>query len=84
MLIKGWAPSDFGLSRAPALLPFSAGIGGVTLIGAAIGLVLGWTEFLRGYYQVIIDIVVLLSNVVGGVVSNLIPREREEDQTDRW
>lgn len=70
MLIKGWAPSDFDLSRAPALLPFSAGIGSVTLTGAVISLVLGWTEFPRGYFEVIIDIVVLLANVVGGVVSN--------------
>jgi len=68
-LLKGWAPFKTGISRAPILLLFSVGIGGVTLIGAVLGLVLAWSEFLRGYFEVVIDIVVLLANVVGGVVS---------------
>ena len=85
-LIKGWAPVRTGISRAPILVPFSAGIGGVTLIGAALGLVLAWTELLRGYFEVVIDLVVLLANEVGGVVStySLVPLPTDRKNTDQY
>ncbi|KAG9378718.1 hypothetical protein A1F94_010487 [Pyrenophora tritici-repentis] len=67
-LLNRWAPSESHLPGPPILLPLSAGIGGVTLIGAILGLILAWTELLLGYFQVSIDIVVLLANVVGGVL----------------
>ncbi|CAE7207001.1 hypothetical protein PTTW11_09640 [Pyrenophora teres f. teres] len=67
-LLKGWAPSQLHFSGPPVLLPFSAGVGGVTLIGAVLGLALAWTEFLRGYFEVVIDIMVLLANMAGGML----------------
>jgi hypothetical protein len=68
-LIKGHDPRHLSLSHVPSLLPFAAGIGGLTLAGAFAGFMLAWTEFLRGYFEIVIDVVVLFANLVGGVVS---------------
>ena len=68
-LINGHNPSSSPVPTVPTLLPFSAAIGGVTLAGALAGFVLAWTEFLRGYFEIILDIFTLLANLVGGVVS---------------
>ena len=70
-LIKGHNPKHAvpSMSDVPKLLPLAAGIGGITLAGSLIGFLLSWTEFLRGYFEVAIDIVILLANLVGGVVS---------------
>ena len=69
-LIKGHNPDHYkDLSGVPKLLFLAACIGGLTLAGAITGFVLACTEFLRGYFEVLIDIVVLLANLVGGVVS---------------
>ena len=71
-LIRGHNPLHWTVSKLPTLLPFSAAIGGLTVAGALLGLVLSWTEFLRGFFEIILDIAVLLANLVGGVVRHLI------------
>jgi len=68
-LINGHNPTNSALPSVPTLLPFAAAIGGVTLAGALVGFILAWTEFLRGYFEIILDIFILLANLVGGVVS---------------
>ena len=67
-LIRGHNPLHWTVSKLPTLLPFSAAIGGLTVAGALLGFVLSWTEFLRGFFEIILDIAVLLANLVGGVV----------------
>jgi hypothetical protein len=70
-LIKGHNPKHFSdVSHVPKLLPLAAGIGGLTLGGAIAGFVLACTEFLRGYFEIVIDFAVLLANLVGGVVTS--------------
>ena len=61
--------NDTDLSKVPALLPFVAGVGGLTIIAAVASFVLFLTEYLRGYFAAVLDVIILLVNLVGGVVS---------------
>jgi cytochrome bd-type quinol oxidase subunit 2 len=71
-LIKTHNPEhDSKVSHAPKILTCTAGIGGLTRAGALAGFVLAWTEFLRGYFEVVLDIGILLINLLGGVVRSL-------------
>ncbi|KAI4956076.1 hypothetical protein J4E91_000286 [Alternaria rosae] len=67
-LIRGHNPLHWTISKLPTLLPFAAAIGGLTIAGALVGFVLSWTEFLRGFFEILLDIAVLLANLVGGVL----------------
>ena len=75
-LINGHNPANSAvLSSVPTILPFTAAIGGLTFVGALAGFILAWTEFLRGYFEIMLDIAVLLANLVGGVVSTIVSFE---------
>lgn len=55
----------------PATLSFAAFVGGVSIVGALIGLTATWVEFLDSIIGVGIDVIVALINLAGGVVSTL-------------
>lgn len=53
----------------PTILPLAAAIGAVSLAAAIFSLVIAWTNLLREYIEMAVDVVVILLNIVGGVVS---------------
>jgi uncharacterized membrane protein len=56
-------------SKAPAILSLFVAIGAFSLIAAVFNLCISWTEFLREYVEMFVDLVVILANAVGGMVS---------------
>jgi hypothetical protein len=63
--------SDDGIkfSRAPASLYLAAAIGALSLVAAVFNLCISWTEFLRKYVEMFVDVVVIVANLIGGMVS---------------
>jgi hypothetical protein len=57
------------IGSLPASLGFSAVVGGVTILGAALGVAALFLSFLDGMVGLIIDAVVALINAAGGIVS---------------
>jgi hypothetical protein len=55
----------------PASLGFGAFVGGISLVAALIGLAATWVEFLGGLIGLVIDGVIALINIAGGVVCTL-------------
>lgn len=60
---------DHHWGNLPATLGFAAFVGGVTILGALLGLAATWVSFLEGAIGLIIDGVVALINTAGGIVS---------------
>jgi hypothetical protein len=56
----------------PASLGFGAFVGGISILAALIGLAATWFEFLGGLIGLVIDGMVALINIAGGVVRTLI------------
>ena len=56
---------------APASLGYGAFVGGLSILGALIGLAATWFDFLGGVIGLIVDAVVALVNIAGGIVSTL-------------
>lgn len=57
-------------SGAPTILPLRAGIGAVTIVAVILNCAIEWTDFLRRYINMVVDVIVILINVVGGIVSS--------------
>lgn len=57
----------------PAGLGYGAFVGGLSVIGALIGLAATWFDFLGGLVGLVVDVIVALVNIAGGVVSTLCP-----------
>jgi hypothetical protein len=51
-----------------AILPLSTGIGAVSLVAAVFSFVIAWTNFLHEYFEIMVDVVTIAANVVGGIV----------------
>jgi hypothetical protein len=64
----------------PASLGFAAFVGGVTILGAAIGVAGLFMSFLDGKIGLIIDAVVAIINAAGGIVSIRCSLDLEFDQ----
>jgi hypothetical protein len=62
----------------PTSLGFSAFVGGVTILGAAIGVAGLFMSFLDGKIGMIVDAVVAVVNAAGGIVSPKCERWRNE------
>jgi hypothetical protein len=60
---------DLGYSSVPAILPISTGIGAISMVAAVFSLTIAWTNFLREYIEMLVDVVIVLINIVGGTVS---------------
>ncbi|KAF2823472.1 hypothetical protein CC86DRAFT_409383 [Ophiobolus disseminans] len=56
------------LSKAPMILPLGAAIGSLSLIAAVFCLAIAWTNFLREYIEMLVDVVIVVVNVVGGMI----------------
>jgi hypothetical protein len=56
-------------SRAPASWYLAAAIGALSLVAAVFNLCISWTEFLREYVEMFVDVVVFVANIIGGTVS---------------
>lgn len=57
------------IGELPATLGFAAFIGGVSLLGAIIGIASTWIQALQGVVGAGIDAVLFLLNIIGGIVS---------------
>ena len=57
-----------GWPRVPIILPLAIAIGVLSLLAAIFSLVVAWTNYLREYIEMAVDVVVVLTNSVGGVV----------------
>jgi hypothetical protein len=60
----------YGISKAPFILSLAAAIGGLSLVAAVFNLTIAWMEFLKGYIEMIVDVIIIVANVVGGSVGN--------------
>jgi len=65
---QGWK-NQGNAPAPPSILPLAAAIGAVSLVAAIFSLVIAWTNFLREYIEMAVDVAVILLNIVGGVVS---------------
>jgi hypothetical protein len=57
-----------GWPRVPIILPLAIAIGALSVLAAVFSLVIAWTNYLREYVEMAVDVVVVLVNIVGGVV----------------
>jgi hypothetical protein len=55
-------------TRPPTLLLLCTAVGGLSLVAAIFNFVVAWTECLREYIEMLVDIVVILANLVTGTV----------------
>jgi hypothetical protein len=54
---------------APWTLSLATAIGALSLVAAVFSLVIAWTNLLREYIEMVVDVIVVVANMVGGVVS---------------
>jgi hypothetical protein len=57
-----------GYPGPPTILPLSTGIGTLSLVAAVFSLAIAWTNCLREYIEMMVDMVVIAANVVAGTV----------------
>lgn len=62
---------EYKTSGIPPTLSLATAIGAVTLMAAIFNLVVAWTDLLREYIEILIDLVIMVANVVCGTVSRL-------------
>jgi len=60
--------SDHTYSAVPLILPIGAAIGALTLVAAVFSIAIAWTNFLREYIEMLVDVVIVVMNIVGGTV----------------
>ncbi|KAH4608101.1 hypothetical protein HBH82_085900 [Parastagonospora nodorum] len=67
---KAWEGSalDIIAPAPPTILPLAAAIGAISLAAAVFSLVIAWTNILREYIEMLVDVVVIMLNMVGGVI----------------
>ena len=63
---------DHKTGSLPVTLGYAAFVGGISLLGAFIGIAANWVELLQGIIGAGIDAVLTILNIAGGVVSNLL------------
>ena len=63
-MVKGQGPG----SQSPISLRYTAFVGGVTFLTAIVGIAAEWVSVLQGMVGLIIDGIVMLLNIAGGVV----------------
>ncbi|KAH7402762.1 marvel domain-containing protein [Pyrenochaeta sp. MPI-SDFR-AT-0127] len=59
---------DHHWGNLPATLGFAAFVGGVSIVGALLGIAASWVTFLEGTIGLIIDGLVAIINVAGGIL----------------
>ena len=64
---------DHHWGNLPSTLGFAAAVGGVTILGALIGITATWISLLEGFVGLIVDGFVAIINAAGGIVSELDP-----------
>jgi hypothetical protein len=57
-----------GLSKPPTILPLATAIGALSLVTAVFSLFVSWTDLLREYIEMLVDVVVIMANITGGTV----------------
>jgi hypothetical protein len=62
-------PSRAPTSPYPHIMPVAIIVGSLSLAAAVFNLVIAWTQFLREYIEMLIDVVVIFVNIVAGAVS---------------
>jgi hypothetical protein len=60
---------DWTTTNTPAILPLAVAVGSLSLVAAIFNLTIAWTDFLREYIEMLIDMVVIGANLVAGTVS---------------
>lgn len=64
-LIKGQGLN----TSAPISLKYAAFVGGLTLVGGLVGLASEWVSRLQGKIMLLLDAIIMVVNLAGGVVS---------------
>jgi hypothetical protein len=77
---SGWETYTF--PKAPIILSLVAAIGGVSFAAAVFSLVVAWTNLLREYIEMVVDIIVIIANVVGGTVCHPSSQRSRVELTD--
>jgi hypothetical protein len=69
-LIKGHTTIEDSRVKTgpPPMLSLSVAIGAVTLVAAIASLAIAWTNCLREYIELVIDVTIVVVNMVGGTV----------------
>jgi hypothetical protein len=57
-----------GYPGPPIILPLATALGALSLVAAVLSLAIAWTNFLREYIEMLVDVVVIMANIVGGTV----------------
>jgi hypothetical protein len=70
-----------GYPGSPTILPLSTGIDALSLVAAVFSLAIAWTNCLRGYIEMMVDVVVIAANVVAGTV-RIAQTPRYEEMAD--
>jgi hypothetical protein len=65
----GWPKQTEERPSAPWTLSLATAIGALSLVAAVFSLVVAWTNLLREYIEMVVDVIVVVANMVGGVVS---------------
>lgn len=63
--------TDHKTGSLPITLGYAAFVGGISLLGAFIGIAANWVELLQGIIGAGIDAFLTILNIAGGIVSNL-------------
>jgi hypothetical protein len=71
----GIETETYGNFRAPTSLTLATAVGGLSLVAAVFNLVVAWTDCLREYIEMLVDVVVILANMVAGTVCITLMRE---------
>ncbi|KAH7406151.1 marvel domain-containing protein [Phaeosphaeria sp. MPI-PUGE-AT-0046c] len=56
------------LSSVPFVLPWTSAVGALTFIAGGVNIFIAWTEYFGAYIEMLIDIVIIFANVVGGTL----------------
>jgi hypothetical protein len=54
--------------RTPRSLTLATAVGGLSLIATIFSIVVAWTDCLREYIEMLVDVVIILANMVAGTV----------------
>lgn len=68
-MIKGQGPTF----NSPISLRYTAFVGGATFLAGFVGLAAEWVSVLQGKISLLMDALITLLNIAGGVVRNLCP-----------
>ncbi|KAF2691648.1 hypothetical protein K458DRAFT_285832, partial [Lentithecium fluviatile CBS 122367] len=71
-LLRGQGPGDEGYSSTPITIRFAVFVGAISLVTGFIGVAAEWVSALQGKIMLVIDGIITVINIAGGVVSAIL------------